>query len=81
MAPDSNINHATRSDTLGTVLGDFDIDQASKAKSGVGLSVRGQAYRRFAIGNSDHNLRGMGDWWMPDKKRRFPTSHRKLFLD
>jgi tetratricopeptide (TPR) repeat protein len=56
MAPDSNINHATRSDTLGTVLGDFDIDQASKAKSGVGLSVRGQAYRRFAIGNSDHNL-------------------------
>ena len=56
MAPDSNINHATRSDTLGTVLGDFEIDQASKAKSGVGLSVRGQAYRRFALGNSDHSL-------------------------
>jgi hypothetical protein len=56
MAPDSNINHATRSDTLGTVLGDFDIDQDSKARAGLGLSVRGQAYRRFAIGNSDHNL-------------------------
>ena len=56
MAPDSNINHATRSDTLGTVLGDFDIGQDSKARAGLGLSVRGQAYRRFAIGNSDHNV-------------------------
>ena len=56
LAPDSNINHATRSDTLGTIFGDFDIDQDSKAKSGLGLSLRGQAYRRFALGSSDHNL-------------------------
>ena len=47
LAPDSNINRATRSDTLGTVLGDFDIDKDSKAKSGTGLSLHGQAYRRF----------------------------------
>ena len=56
VAPDSNINHATRSDTLGTIFGDFEIDQDSKARSGLGLALRGQAYRRFAIGNSDHNL-------------------------
>ena len=56
IAPDSNINHATRSDTLGTIFGDFDIDHDSKARSGLGASVRGQAYRRFPLGNGDHNL-------------------------
>jgi hypothetical protein len=49
IAPDSNINRATRSDTLGTVVGDFQIADESKAKSGTGLSVAGQAFRRFAI--------------------------------
>ena len=49
LAPDSNINHATRSDTLGTVFGDFTIDSASKAKSGTGLALHGQAYRRFGL--------------------------------
>ena len=49
LAPDSNINRATRSDTLGTVLGDFDIDKDSRAKSGTGLSLHGQAYRRFEL--------------------------------
>ena len=48
VAPDSNINRATRSDTLGTVVGEFEIDEESKAKSGTGLSLRGHAYRRFA---------------------------------
>ena len=38
LAPDSNINRATRSDTLGTVLGDFQIDPTAKAKSGTGVS-------------------------------------------
>ena len=41
LAPDSNINHATRSDTLGTIFGDFDIDRKSKAKTGLGMSLRG----------------------------------------
>jgi tetratricopeptide (TPR) repeat protein len=50
LAPDSNINHATRSDTLGTIFGDFDIGKGSKAASGIGLSLHGQAFRRFAIG-------------------------------
>ena len=53
LAPDSNINHATRSDTLGTIFGDFDIGKESKAQSGLGLSLRGQAFRRFAIGGDN----------------------------
>jgi hypothetical protein len=56
LAPDSNINHATRSDTLGTIFGDFDIDRKSKAKTGLGMSLRGQAFRRFGLGNSDTDL-------------------------
>lgn len=50
LAPDSNINRATRSDTLGTVFGDFSLDQ--KAKSGVGGTVRAMAQaRRPVTGN------------------------------
>ena len=50
LAPDSNINHATRSNTLGTIFGDFQIADEGKAKSGTGLSLNGQAFRRVAIG-------------------------------
>jgi tetratricopeptide (TPR) repeat protein len=53
LAPDSNINRSTKSDTLGTVLGDFEIDESSKAKSGMGLSLSGQAYRRLPLGKND----------------------------
>jgi hypothetical protein len=51
IAPDSNINRATRSDTLGTVFGDFEISDDGKAQSGTGLSLTGQAFRRFGIGD------------------------------
>jgi hypothetical protein len=50
LAPDSNINRATRSDTLGTVLGDFQIGEDGKAKSGTGLSLHAQTYRRLTLG-------------------------------
>lgn len=56
LAPDSNINRATRSNRLGTIFGDFDINGNSKAKSGTGLSLRGQSYRRFALGGRDSSL-------------------------
>lgn len=46
LAPDSNINRATRANTLGTVIGDFTLDDDAKARSGVGLSLRGQSYWR-----------------------------------
>lgn len=49
IAPDSNINRATKSDTLGTVIGDFTLDDAAKARSGVGLTMRGQAYARLPL--------------------------------
>ena len=58
LAPNSNINRATRSNTLGTIFGDFDIDEDSKAKSGTGVAVRGQAYRRLPIGGTGLSLRG-----------------------
>ncbi len=49
LAPDSNINRATRSDTLGTVIGDFTLDPGARQQSGVGLSLRGQGYLRTGI--------------------------------
>jgi outer membrane protein len=60
LAPDSNINHATRSDTLGTIFGDFDIGKESRAKSGLGLSLRGQVFRRLAIGGDNALLVRLG---------------------
>ncbi|WP_159793473.1 surface lipoprotein assembly modifier [Croceibacterium salegens] len=49
LAPDSNINRATRSDTLETVIGDFTLSDDAKAKSGLGLSMRGQAWGRVGV--------------------------------
>lgn len=46
MAPDTNINRATRSEKLGTIIGDFTLDEDARAKSGLGLSLRGQAWAR-----------------------------------
>jgi thioredoxin-like negative regulator of GroEL len=52
LAPSNNINRATGSDTLGTIIGDFIIDDDAKAKSGIGLSVRGQAYYKPPISDN-----------------------------
>lgn len=49
LAPDTNINRSTRSDTLGTIIGDFEIDHDSKAKSGLGLSLRAQTWGRLRL--------------------------------
>lgn len=49
LAPDTNINRATRSDTLGTVIGDFTLDDSAKAKSGVGAALRGMAHLRLDL--------------------------------
>ena len=71
LAPDSNISRATRDDSLRTVLGDFEIDRDSKARSGLGLRLGGQAYRRFALGDTDHNIlaraSGSGDLYRKTK--------------
>jgi hypothetical protein len=45
-APDSNINRATSSSTLGTILGDFILSDDARESSGIGLSLKQQAYWR-----------------------------------
>lgn len=49
LAPDSNINRATRSDTLGTAWGNFQLSDDARARSGLGLALRGQGYFRTAM--------------------------------
>ena len=49
LAPDSNINRATNTDTVGTIIGDFSLSDDAQANSGVGLSLRGQAFVRTKI--------------------------------
>ena len=56
IAPDSNINRATRSDTLDTIFGDFEIDEGGKAKSGTGIALRGQAFRRMALRDGNYSI-------------------------
>jgi hypothetical protein len=48
-APDSNINRATRSDTLSTVIGDFRLDEDARAQSGVGLFARTNLWARLPV--------------------------------
>lgn len=49
LAPDTNINRATHSDTLGTVLGEFQLSPDAQARSGVGLAAQAQAWRRLSV--------------------------------
>jgi tetratricopeptide (TPR) repeat protein len=52
IAPDSNINRATRSDTLTTVIGDFHVADSSQARSGVGLTLGGSGFARIGLAHS-----------------------------
>lgn len=66
LAPDSNINRATRADTLGTVIGDFTLNDDARARSGLGLSARAQGYARLALGSKARLLArvsGSGDFY------------------
>jgi len=49
LAPDSNMNRATASSTLRTVIGDFTLNRDAQAHSGVGATVRGQGYARVPL--------------------------------
>lgn len=55
LASDSNINRATRSDTLGTIIGDFVLDDEAKARSGRGVTLDGQGYGRIPLG-TEHSI-------------------------
>jgi outer membrane protein len=64
VASDTNINRATRSDTLGTVIGDFILNEDAKAHSGLGLSFDGQGFGRVPVGTAASillTLSGAGD--------------------
>ena len=56
-APDTNINRATRSDTLGTIIGEFELDEDAQARSGLGLSGRTQLWARLPA-SATIDLRG-----------------------
>ena len=49
IAPDSNINRATRAPSLGTVFGDLTLDREARETSGVGVALRGQVYGRARV--------------------------------
>ncbi|WP_265571169.1 tetratricopeptide repeat protein [Sphingomicrobium nitratireducens] len=51
-APDSNVNGATRLDTLDTVIGDFSITEESKERSGIGVALRGNVQAQVGLGGS-----------------------------
>lgn len=69
-APTTNVNRATSSDTLGTVIGDFVLDEDAQAQSGIGLSLKGQAYYRLPISRTaDILLRASGSADVYEKSR------------
>jgi hypothetical protein len=46
LAPDSNVNRATRSETLDTIIAPFQLSDDARAKSGIGFNVNAQGYVR-----------------------------------
>ena len=52
LAPDTNVNRATASGTLATVIGDFTLNRDARAHSGLGATMRGQGFARLSL--SDH---------------------------
>jgi hypothetical protein len=52
VAPDSNISGSTGKDRLETVIGDFIVDNAARARSGVGFALEGSAFGRIPL--SEH---------------------------
>lgn len=59
LAPSTNINRATSSDTLGTIIGDFTLSEDAQAQSGLGVSLQGQAFYRLPVSTTaDVLLRG-----------------------
>src|SRR5262249_54206792 len=49
LAPDQNINRATRSDTLDTIIAPLQLSEDAKAQSGTGLEIGAQVYGRTPI--------------------------------
>lgn len=52
LAPDDNINRATRAKTLDTPLGEFILSDDAREQSGVGAHLTGQVYARLGLGSN-----------------------------
>jgi tetratricopeptide (TPR) repeat protein len=50
VAPDTNINRATASRTLDTIIAPLVLSDDARARSGIGISYAGQAYAKLPIG-------------------------------
>ncbi|HVJ01763.1 MAG TPA: surface lipoprotein assembly modifier, partial [Sphingomonas sp.] len=50
LVPDSNINRATDSETLDTIIAPLELSRDARETSGIGARVGGQVYARQAIG-------------------------------
>jgi len=57
LAPDSNVNRATRATSLSSSGGDWLLSEDARARSGVGLALRGQGFARAPL-SSRVNLLG-----------------------
>ena len=49
LAPDSNINRATRSDTIDTVFAPFTLSEDARQQSGLGLTLGGNVFARTGL--------------------------------
>ncbi len=49
LAPDTNVNRATQSRTLDTVIAPLDLSADARAKSGTGLKLFGQGFAKIAL--------------------------------
>jgi outer membrane protein len=62
LAPDTNVNRATKSDTLHTVIGNFALDKDARRQSGMGIALRGQGFARISTGKKiDFLIRALGN--------------------
>lgn len=50
IAPDSNVNRATRAETLDTVIAPLELSRDARAQAGIGARIGGQAFARVPVG-------------------------------
>jgi outer membrane protein len=64
LVADSNVNRATRSDTIDTIIAPFQLSEDAQAQAGTGLNLAGQVFGRVRIGDGVRLLArasGQGD--------------------
>ena len=67
---DSNVNRATRADTLDTIIAPFQLSEDAQAQSGAGASITGQVFARAPLTNGIKLLaRFLGQGDLYDKSR------------